>query len=80
MCRMNIVREAFHRWLRRDITTAELDAAVRRELSGDHPRDSEILEQFRWFVTGSQAFHERGRCAPTSPQCSEESAEPLSVQ
>lgn len=71
-CRMNVVRDCFHQWLRHEISTDQLDEAVRRELTGDHPDDTAILESFRWFVAGSHQFYGRASQTP-SPRCSEES-------
>lgn len=54
---MSLVRDSFNQWLRNEISTDQLDESVRRELTGDHPDDSSILESFRWFVARSLDFH-----------------------
>jgi hypothetical protein len=66
--RLEDVRLHLRRWLDAAITTAELDARVRSHLTGDHPADSQILEDFTWFVRSSNEFHERRRSDSASPR------------
>lgn len=76
---MSLVRDSFNMWLRNEISTDQLDESVRRELTGDHPDDSSILESFRWFVAGSMDFQQGqayGTCSQSqspSPRFSEQS-------
>lgn len=75
--RMNHVRDSFNLWLRNEISTNQLDASVRREITGDHPDDSSILESFQWFVAGSMD-HQQEHTFPShsqspTPSFSEES-------
>jgi hypothetical protein len=53
---MRSVRDSFNLWLRNEISTDQLDESVRREITGDHPDDYEILESFQWFVAGSVGY------------------------
>ena len=74
---MSLVRDSFNMWLRNEISTDQLDESVRRELTGDHPDDSSILESFRWFVAGSMDFQQEQAYGSSSqspsPRFSEQS-------
>lgn len=75
---MNLVRDSFNQWLRNEISTDQLDESVRRELTGDHPDDSAILESFHWFVVGSMDYQREeatyaSQSPSPSPRFSEES-------